>query len=209
MRILRRVTTDMTVPYVTRLARETHDPFLILIATILSLRTRDAATEIASERLFKLARTPQAMVKLPWEEIATAIQACMYPGVKAQNIVKLCQILIDRYNGRVPDDLDQLDALPGVGRKTANLVITLGFNQLGICVDTHVHRITNRWGYVNSKTPDQTELALRAKLPREYWIEINSELVAFGQNICVALSPKCSICPLFDYCDRVGVKQSR
>ena len=209
MSILRRVTKDMPVPYVTRLARETHDPFLILIATILSLRTKDVPTQTASERLFKLAQTPEAMVKLPWEEIATAIQSAMFPGVKAQNIVKLCQILIDQYGGRVPDDLDQLDALPGVGRKTANLVITLGFNQLGICVDTHVHRVTNRWGYVKAKTPDETELALRAKLPEEYWIEINAELVSFGQNICVALSPKCSICPLFDYCDRVGVKQSR
>lgn len=209
MNILRRATKTMTVPYVTRLARETHDPFLILISTILSLRTKDSATEVASERLFQLARTPEQMVQLPWEEIATAIRAAMYSGVKAQNIVKICRILLDQYGGRVPDDLDQLDALPGVGRKTANLVITLGFDKLGICVDTHVHRITNRWGYVKTKTPDETELALRAKLPQIYWIEINSELVAFGQNVCVALSPKCSTCPLFEYCDRVGVKQSR
>ncbi len=209
MRILRRVTKTMPVPYVTRLAHETHDPFLILIATILSLRTKDSACEIASERLFKLARTPEKMVVLPWEEIATAITPVMYPGVKAQNIVKICRIMLDQYGGRVPDDLEALDALPGVGRKTANLVITLGFNQPGICVDTHVHRITNRWGYVKTKTPDETELALRAKLPREYWIEINSELVAFGQNVCVAISPKCSTCPLLQYCDRVGVKHSR
>lgn len=209
MNILRRATKTMTVPYVTRLARETHDPFLILISTILSLRTKDSATEIASERLFQLARTPEQMVQLPWEQIATATQTSMYSGVKAQNIVKICRILLDQYGGRVPDDLDQLDALPGVGRKTANLVITLGFDKLGICVDTHVHRITNRWGYVKTRTPDETELALRAKLPQKYWIEINSELVAFGQNVCVAISPKCSTCPLLKYCDRVGVKQSR
>lgn len=209
MGILRRATRTMTVPYVTRLARETHDPFLILVSTILSLRTKDSATEIASEQLFKLARSPEQMVRLPWEEIATAIRTAMFPGVKAQNIVKICRILLDQYGGQVPDDLDQLDALPGVGRKTANLVITLGFNELGICVDTHVHRITNRWGYVKTRTPDETEMALRAKLPQKYWIEINSELVAFGQNVCIALSPKCSTCPLFGYCDRVGVKHSR
>jgi endonuclease III len=209
IQILRRVTRDLPVPYVTRLAHETHDPFLILIATILSLRTKDIPTETASERLFELARTPEAMVKIPWEKIANTIAPVLYPAVKARNIVKICEILIGQYDGHVPGNLDQLDELPGVGRKTANLVITLGFDELGICVDTHVHRITNRWGYVKTKTPDETELALRAKLPHEYWIEINSELVAFGQNICVAVSPKCSTCPLLSYCDRVGVKTSR
>lgn len=209
MRILRRVTKDMTVPYVTRLARETHDPFLILIATILSLRTRDAVCKIASERLFKFAKTPQEMLLLSDERILESIAPVMYPGVKAQNILRICHILMDRYGGRVPDDLEELDALPGVGRKTANLVITLGFDKLGICVDTHVHRITNRWGYVKTRNPDETELALRERLPKRYWKEMNSELVAFGQNICVAVSPKCSICPLLEYCDRVGVTQSR
>jgi endonuclease III len=209
MRILRRAARDLPVPYVTRLANETHDPFLVLIATILSLRTKDLPTQTASERLFALARTPEQMVLLPPDQIASAIAPVMYFSVKAQNIVRICGILIASYGGHVPGDLDLLDALPGVGRKTANLVITLGFDQPGICVDTHVHRITNRWGYVRTKTPDETELALRAKLPRRYWIEINSELVAFGQNVCVAASPKCSTCPLLAFCERVDVKHSR
>ncbi len=209
MRILREVARDLPVPYVTRLADETHDPFLVLIATVLSLRTRDTPTQIASDQLFALARSPADMVGLTWKQIAAAITPAMYFSVKAKNIHRICEILLAQYDGHVPADLELLDALPGVGRKTANLVITLGFNQPGICVDTHVHRITNRWGYVATKTPDETELALRAKLPREYWIEINSELVAFGQNICIASSPRCSTCPLFAYCQRVGVKNSR
>lgn len=209
MSILRRATRYMPVPYVTRLADETHDPFLILIATILSLRTKDLPTERASEALFKLARTPATMAQLQWEEIATAIAPVMFPGVKGKNIHAICQILTEKYGSRVPDELDELDALPGVGRKTANLVVTLGFGKPGICVDTHVHRITNRWGYIKTKTPDETELALRERLPRKYWIEINKELVAFGQNVCQPVSPKCSVCPLLPYCDRVGVTKSR
>ncbi len=209
MKILRRVTKDMPEPYVTRLARSTHDPFLILIATILSLRTRDAPTEKASEQLFALAKTPAKMAELTWEQVEAAIHPAMFPGVKAQNILKICRILLDQYGTQVPADLGELDALPGVGRKTANLVITLGFGLPGICVDTHVHRIANRWGYVKTKTPDDTELALRAKLPKKYWIEMNAELVEFGQNICTPLLPKCSTCPLFQYCDRVGVQRSR
>lgn len=209
IRILRRVTRDMKRPYVGRLADSTHDPFLILIATILSLRTRDAATEQASEALFQRARTPEEMVSLSPAEIANLVQPTMYPLAKAKNIHKIAEILIQEYGGKVPSDLDELDALPGVGRKTANLEVTLAFHKLGICVDTHVHRITNRWGYVHTKTPDETELALREKLPEQYWVEINNELVMFGQNICLPVAPRCSICPLLKYCDRVGVKSSR
>ncbi|MBI3741351.1 MAG: endonuclease III, partial [Chloroflexi bacterium] len=128
---------------------------------------------------------------------------------KAKNIRAVCGILLDEYAGRVPDEIDALVRLPGVGRKTANLVLTLGFAKLGICVDTHVHRITNRWGYVKTKNPEQTEFALRAKLPPAYWIEINDELVALGQNICHPTSPKCSICPVRALCARVGVTRSR
>lgn len=209
MNILRRVTKDMPVPYVTRLAREQGDPFLILIATILSLRTRDQPTEIASKKLFALATTPAQMAKLSVEQIGRAISTVQFPGAKADQIKRTCAILVKQYGGKVPDDLDKLDELPGVGRKTANLVITLGFHQLGICVDTHVHRVTNRWGYVHTRTPDETELALREKLPREYWIEINAVLIAFGQNICLPISPLCSTCPVLQYCDRVGVTKSR
>jgi endonuclease-3 len=128
---------------------------------------------------------------------------------KARSIRAVCALLIERHAGRVPSDLDALLALPGVGRKTANLVLTMGFGLPGICVDTHVHRICNRWGYVQTKTPDDTELALRQKLPPEYWIEINGLLVTLGQHICHPTSPRCSVCPVAEYCERVGVERSR
>ncbi len=207
--ILRSVSRDWTTPYVTELARQLNNPFRILISTMLSLRTKDAVTAIASKRLYELADSPTAMLKLGAHEIEKAIYPVGFYRTKARNILTVCRELVDRYGGRVPDDIDALVALPGVGRKTANLVITLGFGKPGICVDTHVHRITNRWGYVMTKTPEQTEMALREKLPQEYWIEINDELVSFGQHLCHPTSPRCSICPLAQYCDRVGVKRSR
>ena len=207
--ILRNVTRDWTTPYVTELARQLHDPFRVLVSTMLSLRTKDAVTAVASKRLFALAGTPAAMFKLDAHTIEEVIYPVGFYRVKTRNILNVCHELTERYDGRVPDDIDALLALPGVGRKTANLVITLGFGKLGICVDTHVHRITNRWGYVTTKKPEQTEMVLREKLPREYWIEINDELVAFGQHLCHSTSPRCSICPLTQYCERVGVKHSR
>lgn len=197
------------MPYVTEMARQLNNPFRVLISTMLSLRTKDAVTAVASKRLFELANSPTAMLTLDAREIEKAIYPVGFYRTKARNILTVCRELIDRYNGHVPDDIDALVALPGVGRKTANLVITLGFGKPGICVDTHVHRITNRWGYVKTKTPDQTEMTLREKLPPEYWIEINDELVSFGQHLCHPTSPRCSICPLTQYCDRIGVKRSR
>lgn len=197
------------MPYVTELARQLNDPFRVLISTMLSLRTKDAVTAVGSKRLFELANTPTTMLTLDAHAIEKAIYPVGFYRTKARNILTVCRELIDRYNGHVPDDIDALVALPGVGRKTANLVITLGFGKPGICVDTHVHRITNRWGYVKTKTPDQTEMALREKLPPEHWIEINDELVSFGQHLCHPTSPRCSVCPLTQYCDRVGVKRSR
>ncbi len=207
--ILRSVTRDWTTPYVTELARQLNDPFRVLISTMLSLRTKDAVTAVASKRLFQLADSPAAMLKLSPSEIEKAIYPVGFYRIKTRNILTVCRELVERYAGNVPDDIDILVALPGVGRKTANLVVTLGFGKPGICVDTHVHRITNRWGYVQTKTPDQTEMALREKLPPQYWIEINDELVSFGQHLCHPTSPRCSICPLTQYCDRVGVKRSR
>jgi endonuclease-3 len=176
---------------------------------MLSLRTKDAVTGIASPKLFALADTPRALLKLTPRQIEKAIYPVGFYRIKARNILKVCRVLVEQYNGNVPDEIDALVTLPGVGRKTANLVVTLGFGKPGICVDTHVHRITNRWGYVKTKTPEQTEMALREKLPRAYWIEINDELVALGQNICHPTSPKCSLCPLSQYCARVGVTRSR
>jgi endonuclease-3 len=209
IKTLRSVTQDWTMPYVTEMARQLNDPFRVLVSTMLSLRTKDAVTAVASKRLFELANTPTAMLDLDTRAIEKAIYPVGFYRIKARNILTVCRELNERYGGHVPDDIDALVALPGVGRKTANLVITLGFGKPGICVDTHVHRITNRWGYVKTKTPDQTEMALREKLPPKYWIEINDELVSFGQHLCHPTSPRCSICPIAQFCDRIGVKRSR
>jgi endonuclease III len=193
----------------TALAGETGQPFRVLIACLLSLRTQDATTAPAAERLFALADTPQAMLELTAKRIERAIYPVGFYRTKARVILDLCRDLIDRFDGRVPDDIDSLLTLKGVGRKTANLVVTLGFAKPGICVDTHVHRISNRWGYVRTKTPDATEMALRGKLPRRYWIGYNDLLVTFGQNVCAPVSPKCSACPVATLCPRIGVKTAR
>jgi endonuclease-3 len=185
------------------------DPFKVLVSTLISLRTKDEVTRGASERLFRLAETPRAMVRLD----ASAIEKAIYPAgfyrTKARHILGTCAALLRDHSGKVPDEIDELLALPGVGRKTANLVVTLGYGKPGICVDTHVHRIMNRLGYVRSGTPEETERALRAKLPRRYWIEINDLLVSYGQRVCTPLSPFCSRCRLSPLCGRVGVKRTR
>jgi endonuclease III len=209
IRILRRAVRTWQAPYVTELSQRSRDPFRVLISTMLSLRTKDAVTAQASQKLFALASTPRRLVTLTPHQIEKAIYPVGFYRIKARNILSVCRELNDRYAGHVPDEIDTLIALPGVGRKTANLVVTLGFGKPGICVDTHVHRITNRWGYVQTTTPEKTEIALRAKLPPEYWIEINDELVTFGQNLCHPTSPKCTLCPLDKYCARVGVTHSR
>jgi endonuclease-3 len=188
---------------------EDRTPFRVLIATILSLRTKDTLTAVVAPRLFALADTPEAMVRLSEEQIAQAIYPVGFYRTKARSIRETCALLIERYGGAVPSDLDALLALPGVGRKTANLVLTAGYGLPGICVDTHVHRICNRWGYVRTRSPEETEMALRAKLPPEHWIEINGLLVTLGQNICHPTSPRCSVCPVVTYCERIGVERSR
>jgi endonuclease-3 len=209
VKTLRRAARHWRLPIVTEMVQTRRDPFRVLISTMLSLRTKDAVTEIASQKLFALADTPSAMVRLSPRQIEKAIYPVGFYHTKARSILQVCRQLIDEYASRVPDEIDELVKLPGVGRKTANLVLTLGYKKLGICVDTHVHRISNRWGYVQTKNPEQTEMALRAKLPQAYWIEINDELVALGQNVCNPISPKCSICPVSEWCDRVGVTKSR
>ena len=191
------------------LAQRAETPYKILITTMLSLRTQDTTTGPASERLFALADTPVAMLTLSAEAIEQAIYPVGFYKVKALNVLKVSRILLETYDGRVPATIEELIELPGVGRKVANLVLTMGYGLPGICVDTHVHRISNRWGYVQTKTPEQTEFALRAKLPPAYWIEINGHLVMLGQNICHPTSPRCSQCPLSVWCERVGVVRSR
>lgn len=207
--ILREAVKYWKQPIVTQIAERGRDPFRILISTILSLRTKDEVTASASERLFSLARTPEEMLKLSEEGIARTIYPVGFYRNKAKTIKEISKILVEKYNGKVPDDLEELLKIKGIGRKTANLVITLGYNKPGICVDTHVHRISNRLGYVKTKTPEETEFALREKLPLEYWIEFNDLLVTLGQTICHPVSPRCSICPIKEYCDRIGVKHSR
>jgi endonuclease-3 len=159
--------------------------------------------------LFARATTPEGLAALPVSTIERSIYPVGFYRTKARSLKALCRDLLRRYRGRVPDDLDELLTLPGVGRKTANLVVTLGFGKPGICVDTHVHRITNRWGYVRTQTPDATEQALRRKLPRPYWIVLNDLLVPYGQHRCTPVSPFCSECGLHSWCRRVGVTRSR
>ncbi len=175
---------------------------MVLISCILSLRTKDNTTIQASERLFNLAKTPEAMMGLPVKKIEKTIYPVGFYRNKARAIKNICKELTEKYHSKVPDTIDELLKFKGVGRKTANLVVTIGYGKPGICVDTHVHRITNRWGYVKTKTPEQTEFALRKKLPARYWLIINDLLVTFGQNICKPISPLCSRCGLYKYCSR-------
>ena len=205
--ILRRAARAWKLPMVTELSAALRDPFAVLISTMLSLRTKDATTAAASDRLFALAATPRAMQALDAGAVARAIFPVGFYRTKAAHILATCRILVDRFGGEVPSDLDALLELPGVGRKTANLVLTRGFGLPGICVDTHVHRISNRWGYIRTRTPAHSETALRKRLPPRHWIEYNDLLVAFGQNCCTPLSPRCSICPLAGLCPRRGVKR--
>jgi len=209
IRVLRREVRRWQEPVVGLVARESQDPFRILIACVLSLRTKDRTTAEASRRLFALATKPAAMLRLALSRIEKAIYPVGFYRTKARQIREICRRLLEAYAGRVPDSIDELLTLPGVGRKTANLVVTVGYRKPGICVDIHVHRISNRWGYVRTKTPGQTEEALRKKLPARYWITFNDLLVPFGQNVCQPVSPYCSRCRLTAYCDRVGVSRSR
>jgi endonuclease III len=190
-------------------AEASRDPFRVLIACILSLRTQDTTTGPAAGRLFALADTPTAMLALTPRQIEQAIYPVGFYRTKARVILGICRDLLARFEGRVPDDIDALLTLTGVGRKTANLVVTMGYGRPGICVDTHVHRISNRLGYVRTRTPEEKEMALRVRLPRRFWIGYNDLLVGFGQNICTPLSPRCSACPVRALCRRVGVTASR
>jgi endonuclease-3 len=204
--ILRKEVRQWPVPAI---AHYSETPFTVLISCLLSLRTQDATTIAASERLFAIAAKPEAMLATRLNVIEKAIYPVAFFRVKAHTIHDICRHLIERFNGQVPSDLDDLLTLPGVGRKTANIVVTIAFRKQGIAVDTHVHRISNRLGYVRTKNADDTELALRKKLPKQYWISFNDLLVAYGQNLCKPISPFCSRCKIESYCRRIGVKISR
>jgi len=209
IRRLRREAPGWRITALAEVAAQWHDPFRVLVACLLSLRTKDETTGPASARLFALADTPKAMLRLTAKQIEQAIFPVGFYRTKARVILGVCRDLLDRFGGRVPDEIDALLTLKGVGRKTANLVVTQGFNKPGICVDVHVHRISNRWGYVRTRNPEETEIALRERLPRRYWIGYNDLLVSFGQNVCQPLSPKCSECPVSRSCPRLGVTHSR
>lgn len=200
---------DWDAPVITLIGTAGGSPFEVLIATVLSLRTKDEVTASASARLFAEARTPEAMMALGEERIRELIYPVGFYPTKAKRIVAISQILQEQFASRVPDDIPTLLTFPGVGRKTANLVLVEGYGIPAVCVDTHVHRISNRIGYVKTKTPDQTEMALRKKLPEKHWIRYNEILVAFGQVICRPVSPWCSRCPVETMCRRIGVEKNR
>ncbi|HYW85707.1 MAG TPA: endonuclease III [Spirochaetia bacterium] len=197
------------LPSVSEVARENSDPFRVLVATMISLRTKDAVTRTASEKLLASASTPADLARLPEARIAKLIYPAGFYRTKARSLRTTARILVSEHGGKVPRTMDELLALPGVGRKTANLVLNLGYGVPGICVDTHVHRISNRTGWVKTKDPAGTEKALMEILPRRYWIRINELLVRFGQTICTPLSPHCSNCPIAPWCARVNVSRSR
>jgi len=209
LRVLEKEAPKWNAPIVALAAQQNQSPFLTLIGCILSLRTKDQMTAIACERLFAQARTPEAMLAIAPRALEKLIYPVGFYRTKARVIRGICRDLIEKFGGEVPDDIDDLLTLAGVGRKTANLVVTQAFRKPGICVDTHVHRISNRWGLVASKTPDKTEMALREVLPRRHWIDYNTILVAFGQTLCQPVSPWCTRCPIARACPKIGVVHSR
>ena len=197
-------------PIVTAVANETRDPYQVLVGCLLSLRTKDETTAGACERLFRLANTPQQMVKLKQSQIEKAVYPVGFYRVKTRRILDISKTLLNEYKGNVPRTMDELLKLKGVGRKTANIVLTYGFNDPeGLPVDVHCNRIPNRLGWVKTKTPEETEMKLRELIPKKYWLQFNDSFVLFGQNVCKPISPFCSRCIVKNYCKRVGVKKSR
>jgi endonuclease-3 len=204
LQIIKQAGVSWKTPVVVHIG-ESNDPFRVLISCILSLRTRDEVTEAASKRLFTLADHPQKLLSLDSDEIEKAIYPVAFYRNKAKTLIGISRVLVDHHNAKVPDTLEGLLKLKGVGRKTANLTLILGHGKTGICVDTHVHRISNRLGYVKTTSPDATEMALRDRLPKKYWMLLNELLVLFGQNICKPISPLCSQCCVYSHCEKIGV----
>lgn len=209
LKILKAAVRKLPDPSVTLVGKKWKSPYLVLISCLLSLRTKDETTLPASKRLFALAQTPADMIKLSIRDIERAIYPVGFYRTKARCIVDISGVLITDHKGEVPDTLEALLMFKGVGRKTANLVLVEGFGKPGICVDTHVHRITNRLGYVHTRDPEETEMALRKKLPVALWKDINWMLVLWGQNVCRPVSPRCSGCPVGGVCAKVGVQTHR
>ena len=208
IKLIKKQVKSFKVPWVTEESKS-KDPFRVLISCILSLRTKDKTTAVASNRLFKLAASPRKMVRLSAGRIQKLIYPVGFYRNKAKVILGISRRILEEFAGRVPDNLEDLLKFKGVGRKTANLVLGLGYNIPAICVDTHVHQISNRLGWVKTKDPYDTEEALKKIVPRNYWIDLNTLLVTFGQNICVPVSPFCSRCDVNRYCKKIGVSKSR
>lgn len=208
--MIERQASSLNIPYVTKVAQQRKpDPFRVLVSCILSLRTKDKVTEFASRNLFKLARTPEGLAKLNISKIEELIYPVGFYRNKAKALRNIARSLINNYQGCVPDKREELLSLGGVGPKTANLVLGLGFGVPAICVDTHVHRISNRLGWINTASPGDSEAALMRIIPRNKWIELNTVLVGFGQKICLPVSPLCSKCRVEKYCSKVGVRRWR
>lgn len=197
------------IPAVSMMAVQLQDPFTVLISTVISLRTKDDVTLKASKRLMDAAPNAKEMVKLSEDEIAQLIFPAGFYKRKAVQIKEIAQILVDKYDGQVPSNAQDLMALPGVGLKTTNLTLNLGFGIEAICVDCHVHQISNRLGWIQTKTPEESEKALMKIMPRRFWIPLNELLVSYGQEICTSVSPKCSLCPENGRCPKVGVTRWR
>ena len=207
--VLKKDYKNREAPVITRNAAKGYNPYCILISTLISLRTRDAVTAAASERLFERAKTPAEMIALGQETTAELIYPASFYPTKSERIIAISRILVKKYKSQVPETLDELLTLPGVGRKTANLVLIEGFQKNAVCVDSHVHRISNRIGFLETTTPEKTEMALRANLPEKYWIIYPEMLVSFGQGVCRPVSPFCSRCKVSRFCERCGVTVSR
>ncbi len=206
---LKSYTKNLPVPVVELVEAQTKDPFKVLVTTILSARTKDQTTVFAIKKLFKVVHLPSDLQKLSVKKIEELIYPVGFYKNKAKYLKALPDELNEQFAGIIPHTIDELIKLPGVGRKTANLVVAIAFAKPAICVDIHVHRISNRLGYLKTKTPYESEMILRKKLPKKYWISYNTILVAFGQHLCAPVSPHCSKCPIIKYCNRIGVKTSR
>lgn len=210
IKILRKATKGMEQPASSTIVEKYgRNPYLILISGLLSLRTKDTVSLPASIRLFEHAKNPNQMLELSISQIEKLIYPCGFYHRKARLLKEVSKDLLDRFEGKVPADDEQLLSIKGVGRKTANLVLGVAFEIPAICVDTHVHRVSNRLGLIKTKTTDETEIELKKILPPEYWIEYNNLMVQWGQNICVPISPKCSQCAIAKLCPRIGVTHHR
>ncbi|HPA14143.1 MAG TPA: endonuclease III [Desulfobacterales bacterium] len=207
--VLKRNRKARKAPIITFISKRGATPFEILVSTILSLRTKDEVTAAAAERLFEFARTPEEILRLDEKKLKELIYPVGFYPTKAKRILEISRMILEDYKNIVPDRIEELLKLPGVGRKTANLVLIEGYGKNVICVDTHVHRVSNRVGYVQTKTPEETEFALEEKLPKKYWRKYNELLVAFGQTVCTPISPFCAGCAASSMCPKIGVKKSR